>query len=604
LLVVVVALAAILGAAVGKFLIPKQYRASATVLWEPPAEARADAIRELTTLAQSVKLPENLRAVREKLALETTLEGLSGQIDVVVSDQSMLITISVKAKDRDTCADAANVLVDVFLAAQKEVAASRLRETARALRDSLAVAETSLREARQEYEAFRKEHGVADASVETQAAIEELARLRVAANDAQVELESLRARENSLRASRDVSPSEVVASRNETAPAAARLAEARMQLAEAQAKLTNDHPKVRALEAEVGALEREAATAKPTVTSRTVSRGTMRDNLAAQVEELAALRKSIEQRKSSLAEVLVTAEKRAATLTTAETQAARLLAAVQVSGKHVSSLLEQLATAEDDVRKATSSFQVVSRAAAPPWPEKGNGRIVAAAIPLAALSLVLLFLFVRALWPLRASAACEVAYFSNAPVLWATTWPQGSAQEARNLSREVADAIEPMGGVIAVASLNPDDLSANFVQIVADRLRARGLACSVLDLSVGDDEPQRTDRLESRVTGDQVEAARENAQLVLVVAPPIAHIDCVRALRRWIDALVVLVPASSASPTELLTLRKSLGIDRGSLGMVATEVPAWLLSPGTRAFGKLHVSTDWKSVTPPSAVPK
>lgn len=602
-LLAVAIVGSVMGALIGKFLVPKNYRAASTVLWEPPVEARADAMRELNTLAQSVKLPDNLRAVREKLSLEATLEGLAGNIDVKVGENSMLITVVATDEDRDRCAAIANVIVEVFLSAQKEVAAGRLREIAQALRSSLALAEADLRGAKKAYADFRTEFAITDASVETQAAIEELARLRVAANDARVELETLRARENSLRASRDGSPKEVVASRNELAPSVARLAEAQTELAEARAKFTPDHPKTKALEAEVEALRAAVDVGKPAVTSRVVTRSPMRDNLAAQVEELTALRKSIEQRGASLSEVLATAEQRAATLTTAQTQAARLLADVQVSENHVKSLLEQIASSEDDVRKASSDFQVVSKATPPPWPEKGKGRMVAVAIPLVMVLLVGAWVIVRALFPLRAWGACEVAYFASAPVLWATSWPGGSLEEARNASRELADVFEAMPGVFGVtAGSAQDDFTPQLAELIAERLRRRGSSCEVLDLRdrrPSSDDITVADALEGANVGAEIEDLRRQANTVFVLIPSLSQMDAVRAARRWLDGIVAVVPSGGMSPLALLVLRKSLGMERGSLAFVLARTPPPLLSPNTRTFGEFEINASWKSAVPP-----
>ena len=68
-----------IGAVTGRYLLVKTYAAKSVLLWEPPASARADANREISTLVDSVKLPTNLDEVRTRTAYAGTLEQLAKQ---------------------------------------------------------------------------------------------------------------------------------------------------------------------------------------------------------------------------------------------------------------------------------------------------------------------------------------------------------------------------------------------------------------------------------------------------------------------------------------------------------------------------------------------
>lgn len=590
---VVVALAcAVVGALVGKLVVKKTYLAQATVLWEPPAAARAEAGREITTLVASVKLPANVLKVRETLGRTETVEQLGKDIDVKVGESSMLIAITAKAPDRDDAAAIANAMVAAFLDAQREVSANRLREVAVGLRQSLGQAETALDEARKKYDGFRAQNGVAEFSVDVQGAITELARLRIAANDARVELQGLQAREASLRRSRATNPENVVVSRNEQNNDAARLAQLETELAEKRSKYSDDHPEVRALSAEVAALKARAGAA-PVVTSQVVGRNPMRDTLGLQLEESSAVRKAVEERTKALADLTREAERRAQQLTGAQGEAARLLADVKVNEEHVAALLKQIAMAEDDVRGATSNFQIVSRATPPERSEKGVGRIVAIALPVVGLLLAVLAVVVRELAPLRVRTASEAAYWCDAPVLCATKWPavepasKGAAKpkaaassgakasaatsdgEPSRIAREIADAIEGHAGVLGVSFVGVDSPRA-VVDLVARALRRRRVPCAVHDASVRSPRSKvpLADVLERRAFGDRVARARRGHRIVFVLLPSLADADAVRAAQRWLDGTLVVLESGAASMTTLGRVRARLGIEREGLGVV------------------------------------
>ena len=136
--------ASIAGVVLAKVVLPRTYAANATLLWEPPPAVHGEAARELVTLAQSVKLPANLLLVRDGLHSNERVESLARRIDVNFGDNTMLIGITGSAGAPAEAAELANKTVEVFIGAQREVAANRLRGSVEALRQSLGQSEAAL----------------------------------------------------------------------------------------------------------------------------------------------------------------------------------------------------------------------------------------------------------------------------------------------------------------------------------------------------------------------------------------------------------------------------------------------------------------------------
>jgi uncharacterized protein involved in exopolysaccharide biosynthesis len=579
---------AVLGVVIGKWVVVKTYAAPAVLLWEPPSSARADAQREISTLVDSVKLPTNLGVVRDKLGYAGTLEQLAKQIEVSSGDNSMLITITGRESSRQGSADLTNAMVDVFLESQKQLSATRLQEVATALRASLAQSQQALDESRRRYDQFRTDNRIGDLSIEMQAAIEEVARLRVAANDARVELQTSEAEEEVLRKQRTgLAPTVSGTNAEQQRAEAARLGQVEADLASARAKYTDEHPRVKILQNEASRLKTELQDpnrAVPQVTQRNPAHATVGGRMMVS----SAAKRSAEQRRKALGDVIDEAERHAAKLTAVQGQAANLLADMTVAQDHVAGVLKQLATAEDDVRSASSYFQIVSRATVPEYPEKGIGRTVALATPLGALLLALLVLLRREMSSLVIRTGPEAAYWSRAPVLWSTSWPGGNVDEMRELGREMANILETRPAVVGISVLGRKehaDTGALLASISHARLVSRGEDCAVTDLR-NRATPARAgdlaDALEHRGLGEELAQLRAGTGTVLAVLPTLQDIAAVRASLRWLDALVVVVPSGKVRFTQLQSLRAALSLPEHGLGIVVVDVPQDLLGATSR----------------------
>jgi uncharacterized protein involved in exopolysaccharide biosynthesis len=587
LLVGITVIAALVGVVTGKWLIVKTYAARAVLLWEPPAAARAHAAREISTLVDSVKLPSNLLKMRDKLGFQGTLERFAQQIDVDSGDNSSLLTITARARSRQEAADLANEAVSVFLESQKRASEVRLEQTAKTLRASLEQSQRATEKARQQYDLFRKENRIGDLSLEVQSAIEEVARLRVAANDARVELQSTGAEEHALRQKRSSLAAVVTApDQDQQRAEAARLGQVEADLAGARSKYTDEHPRVKLLSGEAARLR--ARVDDPSSQPAKLSlRNPALLTVGSRLEQTSLARRTAEQRRIALTTVIEEAEQHAANLTAVQGQAARLLADVTGAQDHASAVLKELASAEDDVRSASSHFQIVSQGTAADHSEKGVGRIVAVTAPLGAFLLTLLVLLRREAGDLAVRTATEVAYWAGAPVLWSTGWPKGSEEELRELGRQMANILEMRPAVVGVTVLGrPDDqaLPALLAAVSLERLTNRGETCEVTDLrnclvqSTGD----LADAMEHRSVGDELCALRSTTNTVLAVLPSLDDLAAVRASLRWIDALVVVVPSGGVRFTKLKALRQTLGLNEHGLGLVLVGMPQDLLHATAR----------------------
>jgi uncharacterized protein involved in exopolysaccharide biosynthesis len=588
MLLVAFVLAAVAGVLVGKLVVAKSYQAAATVLWEPPA-SKQDAAREIATLADSVKLPSNLRRVRERVGSTDSPEELGKRIEVAPGDASLLLTIKTKDETREKAADLANAVVGIFLDAQLEIASARHREVAESLRASLSIAEATTVEARQRYDTFRREHGIGDLSIEIQASIESVARLRILRDEARAELEALRARESGLHQAQGRIPNEVLLATTEQRPDLARLADLETELARAKAIHADDHPTVRSLAAEADAVRARAGSDPAFVTARTLGRSAIRDALAVQAEESTILRRSIERKSTTLAQLQAEAEERTSTLGLAQGEAARRLADVEASEQHVSVLLKQLADADDDVRTVSSGFQVVSPATPPERAEKGLGRIVAVVLPLLVTLLVVVGVLIHEIAGLRLRTGLELAFWGNLPVRWTTSWPlpESDPAEGRDLSRALAASIEARFRVIGLTSFVASDGWVDFSSLVAERLIARGHTAAELVLRTpsGSPDDHLAEALESQHLREGVALLAARHDFVLVTLPPLSDREAYRVATSLVEGLIVVVASGELTGPVAADLGVALDFPHDRTMLVVTHVAPELLPRWERSVG-------------------
>jgi hypothetical protein len=444
---------------------------------------------------------------------------------------------------------------------------ARLTEEVQTLSQALANAERELVRAREGYDAFRRQHGIADLSVERQRAIEDAAQLR-----AQAEL----ARADTATETARAAVGAVATSSAE----ARRLIEMRAQLAQERARLTDDHPRVQALKARIEAMEGVVANRTP-VPGQDVRTGITREAAA--------------QRQTALEDLAQEARDRVARLSQIDGEASALLAAVQISEGHRTRLTEELAVAQDAARSPETDFRVAAPAVVADSPVGTGRRLLIATL---AFLFCLLVGLTAILWTdlrgLRVRTAVEAAYWGGGPVIGTTSWPVDKDQ-LKELIHELDDfAPDARGRTLVVAAREqdaplaaelaahlsadwqpPSDLKLDDAKL-ADEMdvpklapgESVGTALARLDV----DHPLRM-WLEERVLITEAWTGKSNGPQL-------------RRAARLADRVLVVVASGELSAAELSRIRAQIGREDG-VGFVVVGIPRELSGTDDRS-GKVE----------------
>lgn len=534
---------ALAGGAVAKLLIERQYTSQAVLIWEPTEEQAEDVPTEraLRTLIDSVELPDNLAEVRQKLELEMPLGELGRQVRVVSAEDSDLVLVEVDWGDPVQAARVANTLVSIFLGRRRTLERARRLERVAELNVTLAQARTDLADARAAYDELRRLHGIADLAVETRVAIEHVARLRSDADAASATAASQRAVNERLSLAAAQEPETLLLTEQETRPALLRLADTRAELEGARARLTDDHPDVQRLAAQARALAEIAQLEDSRVSAQqTVGRNPQLDALLQSAMRADAMRVANEEQDESLRRMARRATGRVQELVSLEGAMAELVSTLSVRERLMESAAAALAHAEDAARTPRAGFRSIAEATPPVRPRASSRRAVLVATPLATFALALLLLVAWEVVRLRPSSCEEVAYWSKAPVVAATPWPQ----EPRALGEFIADvdALEARGdgGTLLLAFSEEEE---GLAPTIATALAA----------ARHDDPSRRGTAVHFRHGGAVDSGARREARVAARV--------------------LVLVESGAHSARALRTFRRLLG-DEPELGILLVGVGA------------------------------
>jgi uncharacterized protein involved in exopolysaccharide biosynthesis len=477
LLLALLLLGALLGAALAKTVVPRRYDAFAVLAWERTVTANAvdvGADRELKTLAESVKLPENLSTVRERLGLGTTLERLGRSVEVKTGRDSNLLTIAAASDDPAAAAALAQAVVDVFLDHRVEVERKRSEEEVARLEANARAAQDELDRERRAFDAFRSEHGILDLSIERQAALDHAGRLRAEADLARAEAEGQRARMRIfVDAARDQSPIALLAEK-EFHPDQTRLAEARAELAALEGRLAPDHPKVASLTAEVEALAKRAGSKEFVARSeRTVGRNPQWEAIQLELAEAKAGELQAGTRESSYEELAKRADDQVLRLTRVEGEVARLHNRVKVAERHLTELQALASAAKDVARAPAPGFRVLTSPRPPDLPTSSSRKLVALGTPVIAVLLGLVWVVVRELARGRIVSSRELAFWTGVPVVAVSPWPK--ADEAA-LETTAFDLVDVLGEDPDVVWLPADEASLAATRALAAEVHASSFA--------------------------------------------------------------------------------------------------------------------------------
>lgn len=566
---------AVLGVAVAKLIVQRSYTATTVLIWEPDLSGDArSGERDLATRVQSVRLPANLMEVRRRLGLfDVPLKLLEKRTSARAEPNSLLVTITASDAQPGAAATLADTVVEVFLEHETRLAQARAQETLQKVESDLEVARTKFANARQTYDAFRTEHGIADLAAETQIAIQQVAELRSSADMARADAESLQARATRLEAEARRQSSHQMQGSTQTDPVRAQLASVRAQLVTASGRLAPDHPTVVALEAQAEALQAEADSGGTAISSTvTIGLNAQVESLKLTMSQSAADREAAVQRQEAYKRFAGEAELRLQKLSSVEGQASTLLANITLHEGRVGRLEGDLAALGDVARAIRPEFRALTPALVPEEAESSRKKI-AIASPFLATLLVLLVLVGRELRGLKVMTASEAGFWVNGPVIASTNWPN-DADTLPPLVDELTDHAALSVGTTLVLAATQDEAPL-----------AREIAYWLGNVPRGE---KRMLGAPSEAVADEARTEEKSIPLAMradVAAPtaPVAQTwegeldsQATRRAARLAHRVLLVLRSGSLSMTQLAQVHTRLGRDSG-VGVLLVGIDGELL---------------------------
>ncbi len=475
---------AVLGVLIAKFAIGRSYVASAMVRYEGlPGQSFIEAQHELPSLASVTSTERYLLEVRAREGMhEVHVDAMRGLLQTSADSGTGQLSFDAYGDSPEAAAKLANDAVAIFLEHHTERRREQLTRERESLVERITGTSQELDDARQAYDGFREQHGISDLSVEQESVIAQAAQLRTEAQLAAAEVEALEVRVRQLRAALAETPRTRTLSGNSgRRHQETRLAELRQRLREARGQgLGESHPQVQSLQRQVSALQRqensdESSAATPTRTGVSAIHEERASNLATAEAELETVR----QRHQSLVTLAEAAQERGNRFTEIESQAASLLAQVNVKGALVESLTERSATIDDQLRDVPTGFRSVAEAVPPESavPSKKK-KIIALALPLAFVGLVLLGLLAHDLNGMRLIAPDEVAWWGGGPVVGTSTWPRDNEALA-DLIADLEDVVLDARGHLLLVGAG--DMEAGLTTHLAAAIEQCWAGASVME---------------------------------------------------------------------------------------------------------------------------
>jgi uncharacterized protein involved in exopolysaccharide biosynthesis len=425
----------VIGVLVAKFGVGRSYLTSAVVRYEGlPGQSFLEAQQDLPSLASVALTDRFVLEMRERAGLEDVhVDAMRAILQVSADQGTRQVSFNAYGETPEQAANLANSAVELFLQHHTELREASLRAEQASVAERISATSIELNDARTAYDTFRSEHGISEMNVEQSQVIAQAAELRTEATLAAAEVEAARARVRQLTASLEEAPrSRGTGGGANTASRRvedARVVELGQRLREARGQgLGESHPQVQSLQRQVAALQRqqrEGAAEDSTGVARTGGSSALqverRTNLEAAQTEL----ETLQSRQTTLEQLATAAEERGNRFSDIESQAASLLAQVNVKGALVESLTERAANIDDQLHDIPTGFRSVSNAIPPEnaVPSKKK-KIIALGVPLVFGLLALLVVVARDLNGLRLIAPPEIAWWGEGPVVATSSWPR------------------------------------------------------------------------------------------------------------------------------------------------------------------------------------
>jgi uncharacterized protein involved in exopolysaccharide biosynthesis len=567
-----VAIGALLGLAIAALFVKPSYTARATILWEPSASADPSD-RSFLTQVDSIKLASNLKEVRHRLKSKITLDDLKEKLALLFDGQSHLVVIEATDTTSKGAVQLANTTVDVFLDYQRSIGRDRGSEHLKRLDGDILASQAQLRNAREAYDVFRRELGVADFEVELKLALQKVSELKQQIELSGAEAMTEEARQRSMNSEASRQPITSVAATSMSNPDAIALANLQTQLVGARSHLSADHPDVLRLEAQVASLQARVRS-NPTMVqgSVNVTQNAQHVALEAGISQSKVSREALIEKQAGYTRLLEQADARLAQLSAAQGRAQQLLSAIASDEAHKNELEGLRVRTGDQVRSAAADFRVVTPATPPEKPNPSQRRALAIRFPLGAFVLALLAILGYELRGLRVHTAREAGFWANAAVIASSTWPREQTTLGA-LVDELSDAAPAVRGTTLVVGARVNEVPL-----------AREIAYWLSHLTgwsqrgvVGADEPvveeevhagpsnvHVTPELDSPAVKGSALARRGNDALTFAQAwdgPP--HGPSLRRAARLADRVLVVIAAGTLSAAEVAQLRSRLGRSSG-----------------------------------------
>lgn len=433
---------------------PREYTAKAVLVWEPPSTAvSSNPQRDFRTLVDTVKLPNALAEVRQRMGLSQTLESLARRISAEEGRGSNILLIQGKADSAEEALRLTGTITQVFLDGRTAVERTRAEEQLRALGEEIGRVHAGLQTAREQYDRFRQENGISDLALDREAAIEEAALLRAEVYRSRVEMGSEEAKEALLRSAAHRERPKVVLSETQSRAVEQKLLELRTELTARRASLSDEHPEVQGLAAAVTALEGRRSGA-PVLTDQTVGANPQWMFIQQGLIGASVGREAAQRKWQSFTRLEDSARERVARLSAMEGQASLLLAEMHLAENRLSGLKAAQREAEATVHQAAAGFRVLDEADLPTLPTRSYRRLVAIVVPLLSSLCAALVCAAQALRGLKLWTPPELAFWGHAPVVAASAWP-ASPEGLEELALDLGEPLSSTSGSTLLLALAP-----------------------------------------------------------------------------------------------------------------------------------------------------
>jgi uncharacterized protein involved in exopolysaccharide biosynthesis len=545
---------AFLGAAIAKKLVGSSYEASGIITWNTNYEYKPE---EREAIVESMLFSSNLEEVKKRLKLQLPASALTDIITVSPSQKSNNIAVSATWGSAEGAADLVNTLIKAFLEWRHTIITDRLKTVAQRYRDAVIEAEKRQQAAAQAYDDFRRESGISDISQERELAIKQAAEISAQTDTARLQAESAQRKLEGLKSSTpsgsDTNSVLTEADRAYAERDAKRLPEARAELERAKAQFSADHPNVRRLQAELEGLE-----------ARVKSRGSDPRRSRQAIEETA---RAAQQRALAAQNYQSQLQDRLNKLSAAEGRAVMLLGEVKVSEEALQAAKALLAQSELEAQNPPSEFRVLEQASPPADPLKSPRKNIAIGFPLGFVLLTTLAIVVGSVRKLDVRTPKEAAFWSNVPVVGASTWPR-DPDMLSSLMHDLDDYAPHCEGVTLIVGASLDE--AHLARRVAEwdghrmvksiddpqRMLSAGSGGSAYPLA-------RPSSGASSAPGpqDASGATPSNMQILTLTGPVPAQ--ALRRAARLADRVLVVVASGKHSVFQLMKIQGRLGRDNG-----------------------------------------